>query len=77
MQEDNKIVDKYIHDMMEANNTVDALQTDSWKRWENRMSSRVTFTTKHGTIQHVSVRKKSCDRSDNTCEQRSYWHDEK
>jgi hypothetical protein len=77
MQEDSKIVVKYIHDMMEANNTVDALQTDSWKRWENRKSSRVTFTTKHGTIQHVSARKKSCDGSGSTREQRRYCDDEK
>jgi hypothetical protein len=60
MQDDNMIVVKYIHDMMEAKNTTQALQTDSWKMWAKRKNSLVTFTTKHGTIHHVRVRKKSC-----------------
>ena len=71
MQDDKIIVVKYIHDVMEANNTAHDLQIDSCNMWENRKISRVTFTAKHGNIHHVSVRKKSCHRGRSSCQCRN------
>lgn len=71
MQEDNTIVVKYIHDMMEANSTMHDLQTDSWNMWEKRNISRVTFTARHGNIHHISVRKKSCHWGHSTCQNKN------